>query len=1105
MFIQQLFEGEIKRVIVIYPGRFQPFHLGHKEVFETLQAKFGMDNVYIGTSNKTDAVKSPFNFSDKLQLMTAAGVNNHHVIEVTSPYMPDDYIRTIGFDPKQTVMIFAVGEPDLKRLEVDANYTALTPTGRPSKIPDGKSVGDPKPFKTFRSLQDSTTADQHQYVLIVNEREKAVEVNGKKINASHGTQVRELWNQVRNDPKASAQVLQQLYGRATPELAHLFNKIPDSNAAPAPAPAAAPKLKAVKQPQPAADLNEFAPPGGDDGNDGFSDETLKRLAAQWWQGDEDPRVEQTLAAAGWEIGQDEGYDNGGVFVVQAGDINGNSYISWPAEELEGLGEGAIITKDQLVDIYIKGKGKNNMPIQKKVGAQIPNSKVNAFIAAVANKYGLNPKAFVYGPSKGMAEATGDEKFDKSMRQMTGKITPADADEMFPTQEFEPIDADPSYLPMMEKYKAKLFPLAYQYWTDGDNADELRALGWEPDYGDDYVMVVLSGIGHDGHIQYDKYDFDAEDNDSVNEDAAGVGVVASKKQKNDPRYSMSLTKDVRPGEVARNMKKLHLEGNRGYNHGFASPTAPSLGRRGREDDEYHVPDPAPSTWYIRANGKIIKDKMGTPFQFRDKEAARKSAMTMMAKPFNAGKKFVLTTRPEDEQGVAEAKHFRTTYGWAGGRNEKTGKTYKHPDQIKADKEEKRKEKELELEKNKQQTVAEDAGPATHRIGLTVTDPNHPMVSKRGETYHKTVRITQDVSDREAAINQAIAHYRRKGYKVHDHHYIGTVDNEPINELSPKTLGSYAKKAAVDAKFKGHIAGSQQGDAMAHAKRPGDGAGAGSDIDDQAHKRLRGVARAVDKLTGQGVAEGGLDIDDKIKGQIQNITTEISDIPGYWDHQRDTFTPYGVEALEKALGNNKKYVKYALSLTSDDYYVDESGLGLDHKRNRFKSLNMRENAEELNIGDPVIITGDVQFKGKTGDIDSFGDMKRFVVVNLYNYGRHSFHSSDVSSNEYVDPNEIDEDMYQYNKEDPYNSEFAPRAGMGRMTLRGWKQQMIKRTAELAQQMSDAGQDIDKAAIWDHVYKKLKSMNMDPIAQEIEQAQAELEKIRQRGGVRSRAFNK
>ena len=84
-------------------------------------------------------------------------------------------------------------------------------------------------------------------------------------------------------------------------------------------------------------LTEFAPPSsGDGGDDGFSDDTLKRLAAQWWQGDEDPRVEQTLAAAGWEIGQDEGYDQGGVFVVQAGDVNGNSYISWPATELEGF-------------------------------------------------------------------------------------------------------------------------------------------------------------------------------------------------------------------------------------------------------------------------------------------------------------------------------------------------------------------------------------------------------------------------------------------------------------------------------------------------------------------------------------------------------------------------------------------------------------------------------------------------------------------------------------------------------------------------------------------------------------------------------------------------
>lgn len=90
-------------------------------------------------------------------------------------------------------------------------------------------------------------------------------------------------------------------------------------------------------------LTEFAPSdsggGGDD--DGFDEDTLRKLAAQWFAGDEDPQVERLLAAAGWEIGQDEGYDDEpGVFVVMSGDDDGRSYISWPAEELRSaMSEG----------------------------------------------------------------------------------------------------------------------------------------------------------------------------------------------------------------------------------------------------------------------------------------------------------------------------------------------------------------------------------------------------------------------------------------------------------------------------------------------------------------------------------------------------------------------------------------------------------------------------------------------------------------------------------------------------------------------------------------------------------------------------------------------
>lgn len=107
------------------------------------------------------------------------------------------------------------------------------------------------------------------------------------------------------------------------------------------------KNQQQRQPGVAGGLNEFAPPGGDD-REFDEEEILRQLAAQWWHGDEDPRAERTLASMGWEIGQDEGYDNGGVFVVRAGDINGRSYISWPAEELEALNE------EQLNELMFKG-------------------------------------------------------------------------------------------------------------------------------------------------------------------------------------------------------------------------------------------------------------------------------------------------------------------------------------------------------------------------------------------------------------------------------------------------------------------------------------------------------------------------------------------------------------------------------------------------------------------------------------------------------------------------------------------------------------------------------------------------------------------------------
>jgi hypothetical protein len=89
------------------------------------------------------------------------------------------------------------------------------------------------------------------------------------------------------------------------------------------------------------------------------------------------------------------------------------------------------------------------------------------------------------------------------------------------------------------------------------------------------------------------------------------------------------------------------------------------------------------------------------------------------------------------------------------------------------------------------IKEDQGKTVHRIALTVTDPNHPMVSKRDETIQRTVRVPGE--DPAKAINAAIAHYRRKGFKVHDHHYIGTIEESstPGNDTE-HNVNNFVKK-------------------------------------------------------------------------------------------------------------------------------------------------------------------------------------------------------------------------------------------------------------------------------------------------------------------------
>jgi hypothetical protein len=98
-----------------------------------------------------------------------------------------------------------------------------------------------------------------------------------------------------------------------------------------------------------------------------------------------------------------------------------------------------------------------------------------------------------------------------------------------------------------------------------------------------------------------------------------------------------------------------------------------------------------------------------------------------------------------------------------------------------------------------------------------------------------------------------------------------------------------------------------------------AGAGAHKDKKRADK-QGDVKHKNKQYEEGVAEGIFGIDSRIKGKIQNITSDLSDVPGNWDHERQTFTNAGIEKLRSALNDNPKYIKYALSLTADDYEAE-----------------------------------------------------------------------------------------------------------------------------------------------------------------------------------------
>lgn len=200
LFEQSLREAGGRRVVAVFPGRFQPFHAGHKEVYDKLVGKFGAANVFLSTTDDTSSFKSPFTFNEKRLIMTRlCGIPGANIIQTSAPYS----VPEVGLDGTTTVLLFAVSEKDMQD---DARFTFV----------DGETAmkkdGTPQYLQKFPgAVEDCDSLASHGYVIEV--PVETFTIFDKPVTSA--TQVREL---LVADEAEAKDAFEQLYGKFDQEL-----------------------------------------------------------------------------------------------------------------------------------------------------------------------------------------------------------------------------------------------------------------------------------------------------------------------------------------------------------------------------------------------------------------------------------------------------------------------------------------------------------------------------------------------------------------------------------------------------------------------------------------------------------------------------------------------------------------------------------------------------------------------------------------------------------------------------------------------------------------------------------------------------------------------
>jgi hypothetical protein len=171
--------------------------------YDWLTNKFGENSVYIASSGVQDPDTSPFEYTDKVTMMTKLGVPPGHVVKVKNPYQAAEITSGLSDEERaNTVLIFAVSAKDAERFNFapkkDGSPSYLQP------LPDNE-----------KGMMPMT---QHGYVVVT----PTVNFRVRGVDANSASQIRKLY--LDGNDSDRDQIITDLYGTPDPELRDMFDQ-----------------------------------------------------------------------------------------------------------------------------------------------------------------------------------------------------------------------------------------------------------------------------------------------------------------------------------------------------------------------------------------------------------------------------------------------------------------------------------------------------------------------------------------------------------------------------------------------------------------------------------------------------------------------------------------------------------------------------------------------------------------------------------------------------------------------------------------------------------------------------------------------------------------